>query len=87
MIIPLFRLDTELETLPRLRARGQAATQDQFKDIARIQSENWETIVPMSDLGEHRYQQYEIHKCNKLFPWSPTCSSMTLVEFIYRVGI
>ena len=45
------RLQSDLKTLPRTRARGQAARQDQVEDIARLESENWETIVPMSDLG------------------------------------
>ena len=37
--------------MPRHRARGQAASQDQLQDIARLESEKWETIVSMSDLG------------------------------------
>ena len=47
----LDRLDYEVPTLARRRARGQAASEEQIKEVARLGSEKWETIVSMTDLG------------------------------------
>ena len=45
------RLDTDLSSLVRRAARGQAASQQQLRDISRLKSERWETVVRRTELG------------------------------------
>ena len=50
-LLLLPRLETDLGSLTRVAARGQAATKEQRREVGRLDSERWETIVAMNTLG------------------------------------